>query len=76
MAAFAGNTTGAPANGVGSLISTGAAGGDVGTGASFAGKLQLVDDVILKANGITPPGNLYSGPEPPPICGAGCGGGI
>lgn len=75
-AALSANTTGAPADGVGPLISSGAAGGDIGVGASVVGQLQLVDDVILKANGITPPGNPYSGPQPPPICGAGCGGGI
>lgn len=75
-AAFAGNTTGAPANGVGSLISSGAAGGAIGAGASAVAQVQLVDDAILKANGISPPGNPYSGPQPPPICGAGCGGGI
>jgi hypothetical protein len=75
--ALAENTTGAPANPIGQVLGPGAAADQgIGDGASTVGQLQLVDDVILKAAGLTPPGNVYSGPQPPPICGAGCGGGI
>lgn len=75
--ALANNPAGAPAEPIGQVLGPAASTeGGFGPSASFVAGLGLVDDVFLKGLGVTPPGNPYSGPELPPICGAGCGGGI
>src|SRR5215212_9950084 len=82
MASFPALASANPANAPGNTefgpaVATGAqVDGGIGTSASFLAGIGLVEDSVLFSLGITPPGNPYTGPQPPPICGAGCGGGI
>lgn len=70
------NPANAPANtDFGPTVATGAqTEGGIGPSASFAAKLGLADDSVHRLLGVTPPGDPYSGPQPPPICGPGCSG--
>ena len=72
---FANDPAGAPPQQqLGTAISTGAQqDGGIGGTASVVAGLGLADDSVLHLMGLTPPGDPYSGPSPPPICGPGCG---